>query len=137
MFINKKSGRKFSSLKLNIFVKPEKGIRSISKKHGISHTLISLVIHNKKTSARVNDILLQEWEISVADAREAYKEHKEREILGNPVTFEEAFEWMVRKRFEYRTTNKGLVTTWEEFRKAQYDLVYPMYRAAFAPRFAA
>uniref|UniRef100_UPI000772FC24 hypothetical protein n=1 Tax=Leptospira weilii TaxID=28184 RepID=UPI000772FC24 len=89
------------------------------------------------TSARVNEILLQEWEISVADAREAYKEHKERETLGNPVTFEEAFEWMVRKRFEYRTTYKGVVTTWEEFRKAQYDLVYPMYRAVFAPRVVA
>lgn len=110
---------------------------STCKKHKITKVMISNCIRGIRTSARVNEILLTEWEISLADAREAYKEHKEREILGNPVTFEEAFEWMVRKRFEYRTTNKGLVTTWEEFRKAQYDLVYPMYRAAFAPRFAA
>ncbi|EKS10172.1 hypothetical protein [Leptospira santarosai] len=137
MFYKGKRGRKIASLKLHILVKPEKGLYRLSKEYKISHTLISLVIQNKKTSARVNEILLTEWGISVADAREAYKEHKEREILGNPVTFEEAFEWMVLKRFEYRTTHKGLVTTWEEFRKAQYDLVYPIYKSAFAPRFAA
>ncbi|WP_061244486.1 hypothetical protein [Leptospira interrogans] len=134
---NKRSGRQFPVLKLQLIAKPGKTTSEIAFRHSINRPTLSNCIHGRKTSARVNEILLQEWEISVADAREAYKEHKEREILGNPVTFEEAFEWMVRKRFEYRTTNKGLVTTWEEFRKAQYDLVYPMYRAAFAPRFAA
>lgn len=134
---NKRSGRQFSSLKLQLIAKPGKTISELASKYIINKTTISNCIHERKTSARVNEILLQEWEISVADAREAYKEHKEREILGNPVTFEEAFEWMVRKRFEYRTTYKGLVTTWEEFRKAQYDLVYPIYKAAFAPRFVA
>lgn len=134
---NKRSGRQFPVLKLQLIAKPGKTTSEIAFRHSIGRTTISKCIRGTRTSDRVNEILLQEWEISVADAREAYKEHKEREILGNPVTFEEAFEWMVRKRFEYRTTNKGLVTTWEEFRKAQYDLVYPMYRAAFAPRFAA
>ncbi|EMF79732.1 hypothetical protein LEP1GSC188_1445 [Leptospira weilii serovar Topaz str. LT2116] len=134
---NKRSGRQFSSLKLQLIAKPGKTISELASKYIINKTTISNCIHERKTSARVNEILLQEWEISVADAREAYKEHKEREILGNSVTFEEAFEWMVRKRFEYRTTYKGLVTTWEEFRKAQYDLVYPIYKAAFAPRFVA
>ncbi|WP_025179753.1 hypothetical protein [Leptospira interrogans] len=124
-------------MKLSFFAKGGKTLCQLAKKHKITKVMISNCIRGIRTSARVNEILLTEWEISLADAREAYKEHKEREILGNPVTFEEAFEWMVRKRFEYRTTNKGLVTTWEEFRKAQYDLVYPMYRAAFAPRFAA
>ncbi|UPY80757.1 hypothetical protein FH581_021990 [Leptospira weilii] len=134
---NKRCGRQFSSLKLQLIAKPGKTISELASKYIINKTTISNCIHERKTSARVNEILLQEWEISVADAREAYKEHKEREILGNPVTFEEAFEWMVRKRFEYRTTYKGVVTTWEEFRKAQYDLVYPIYKSAFAPRFAA
>ncbi|EKN86903.1 hypothetical protein LEP1GSC034_0894 [Leptospira interrogans str. 2003000735] len=134
---NKRSGRQFPVLKLQLIAKPGKTTSELALKHSISQPTISNCIRGTRTSARVNEILLQEWEISVADAREAYKEHKEREILGNPVTFEEAFEWMVRKRFEYRTTHKGLVTTWEEFRKAQYDLVYPMYRAAFAPRVAA
>ncbi|EMN42692.1 hypothetical protein [Leptospira weilii] len=134
---NKRCGRQFSSLKLQLIAKPGKTISELASKYIINKTTISNCIHERKTSARVNEILLQEWEISVADAREAYKEHKEREILGNPVAFEEAFEWMVRKRFEYRTTYKGVVTTWEEFRKAQYDLVYPIYKAAFAPRFVA
>ncbi|EJZ43015.1 hypothetical protein LEP1GSC178_3586 [Leptospira licerasiae str. MMD4847] len=44
---------------------------------------------------------------------------------------------MVRKRYDYRTKFKGLEASWEEFRKSQYDLVYPIYRAAYAPRFAA
>ncbi|EKR66315.1 hypothetical protein LEP1GSC036_3912 [Leptospira weilii str. 2006001853] len=134
---NKRCGRQFSSLKLQLIAKPGKTISELASKYIINKTTISNCIHERKTSARVNEILLQEWEISVAGAREAYKEHKEREILGNPVAFEEAFEWMVRKRFEYRTTYKGVVTTWEEFRKAQYDLVYPIYKAAFAPRFVA
>ncbi|EMN89554.1 hypothetical protein [Leptospira weilii] len=134
---NKRCGRQFSSLKLQLIAKPGKTISEIALKHSIGQPTLSNCIRGTRTSARVNEILLQEWEISVADAREAYKEHKEREILGNPVTFEEAFEWMVRKRFEYRTTYKGVVTTWEEFRKAQYDLVYPIYKAVFAPRFVA
>ncbi|WP_032809495.1 MULTISPECIES: hypothetical protein [unclassified Leptospira] len=134
--ISHKPGPKLP-LKVELFSKSGKTSCSIARKNNLSRSLISDCIHGRKTSARVNEILLTEWEISVADAREAYKEHKEREILGNPVTFEEAFEWMVLKRFEYRTTYKALVTTWEEFRKAQYDLVYPIYKAAFAPRFAA
>lgn len=137
MFQNRSNGRKIPALKLRMIVKAEKNLRSLSTKYQISHTLISLVIHGRKTSARVNSILLSEWEISVADAREAYEEHKEREALGKPVTFEEAFEWMVRKRYDYRTKFKGLEASWEEFRKSQYDLVYPIYRAAYAPRFAA
>ncbi|WP_036074813.1 hypothetical protein, partial [Leptospira weilii] len=120
-------------MKLSFLAKGGKTLCKLSKKYSITKVTLSNCIRGTRTSARVNEILLQEWEISVADAREAYKEHKEREILGNPVTFEEAFEWMVRKRFEYRTTYKGVVTTWEEFRKAQYDLVYPIYKAAFAP----
>ncbi|WP_061218384.1 hypothetical protein [Leptospira weilii] len=124
-------------MKLSFLAKGGKTLCKLSKKYSITKVTLSNCIRGTRTSARVNEILLQEWEISVADAREAYKEHKEREILGNPVTLEEAFEWMVRKRFEYRTTYKGVVTTWEEFRKAQYDLVYPMYRAVFAPRVVA
>ncbi|EMN30452.1 MULTISPECIES: hypothetical protein [Leptospira] len=134
--ISRKTGSKLP-LKIELFSKPGKTSCSIARKNNLSRSLISDCIRGHKTSSRVNEILLTEWEISLADAREAYKEHKEKEILGNPVTFEEAFEWMVRKRFEYRTTYKGLVATWEEFRKSQYDLVYPIYKSAFAPRFAA
>ncbi|WP_036042182.1 hypothetical protein [Leptospira alstonii] len=134
--LNKKRGRKIP-LQLQLLAKSGKTVCAIAKKSDLDRSLFSHCIHGRKTSSRVNEILLNEWEISVADAREAYREHKEREILGNPVTFEEAFEWMVRKRFEYRTTHKGLVTTWEEFRKSQYDLVYPIYKSAFAPRIAA
>ncbi|EKO53341.1 hypothetical protein [Leptospira kirschneri] len=134
---NKRRGRQFSALKLQLIAKPGKTISELAFKYAINKSTFSHCIQNHKSYRRVNEILLSEWEISVADAREAYKEHKERGILGNPVTFEEAFEWMVRKRFEYRTTYKGLVATWEEFRKSQYDLVYPIYKAAFAPRFAA
>ncbi|WP_025178572.1 hypothetical protein, partial [Leptospira kirschneri] len=130
---NKRSGRQFPVLKLQLIAKPGKTTSEIAFRHSIGRTTISKCIRGTRTSARVNEILLSEWEISVADAREAYKEHKERGILGNPVTFEEAFEWMVRKRFEYRTTYKGLVADLGEFRKSQYDLYIQSIKSAFAP----
>ncbi|TGM88512.1 hypothetical protein [Leptospira licerasiae] len=133
---NKPPGRSLP-LKLALLSKNSKSLCKLSKKYQISKVSISNVIRGKRTSTRVNSLLLIEWEISVADARDVYQEHKEREALGKPVTFEEAFEWMVRKRYDYRTKFKGLEASWEEFRKSQYDLVYPIYRAAYAPRFAA
>ncbi|MGQ2802243.1 hypothetical protein ACT54M_17880, partial [Leptospira santarosai] len=77
---NKRSGRQFPVLKLQLIAKSGKTTSEIALKHSIGRPTISNCIRGARTSSRVNEILLAEWEISVADAREAYKEHKEREI---------------------------------------------------------
>ncbi|PJZ43661.1 hypothetical protein, partial [Leptospira brenneri] len=87
-------------LKLQLFAKPGKRIGDLAEKNNLSRINIRMVLAGEYNSSRVDSILQAEWGITVEEARNIYREHKERIAAGNPVTTREAFEF--KQSINYR-----------------------------------
>ncbi|WP_061244810.1 hypothetical protein [Leptospira noguchii] len=82
-------------LKLALLAGEGATLNRLAQKHHISRPMISQVIQGKKSSKKVNSILIEEWGITVEEARTLYREDAERRYK-NPVTRSEAWEYQMK-----------------------------------------
>lgn len=99
-------------LKLALLAGEEATLNQLAQKHHISRPMISQVIQGKKSSKKVNSILLNEWGITVEEARMLYREDAERRYK-NPVTRSEA--WEFQMKINYR--RMGIQIPFEDWYK--------------------